>query len=87
MGIESSCYFQSTGGGKAATQGECALLAGEVDAVSHTLMDNGFTVTALHNHMTDVSPMLFFMHSWAAGDAVTLANGLHAALAHTNSKL
>jgi hypothetical protein len=86
MGVQSSIYFQSMGGGKAASQAEFALLASEIDAVTSSLTQHGFTIAALHNHMTTIHPMLFWMHVWATGDAVTIAKGWKAALAHTNSK-
>jgi hypothetical protein len=86
MGVQSDFYFQSIGGGKAGAQAEFALLASEVDTVMSAMEKNGFTVTALHNHMTMISPMLFWMHVWASGDAVTIAKAFTAALSHTNSK-
>ena len=46
------------------------------------LRDNGIEVTALHNHMLDDQPRLFFMHFWANDDAGKLAQGLKAALSH-----
>jgi hypothetical protein len=39
-------------------------------------------VTALHTHMLDEQPRLFFMHFWANDDARKLAGGLRAALDH-----
>lgn len=86
MGVESYFYFQAAGGGKAAMQAELALLATEVNAVNRTLMDRGINVTALHNHMTDIQPMLFWMHAWATGDPVAIATSVHEALSHTNYK-
>jgi hypothetical protein len=44
------------------------------------LRANGIEVTALHNHMLDDEPRLFFMHFWANDDAQQLAKGLAAAL-------
>ena len=49
-----------------------------------TLRDNGIDVTALHNHMLDDQPRIFFMHFWANDDAGKLAKGLRAALDKTN---
>ncbi len=43
-------------------------------------------VTALHSHMIDDSPHLFFMHFWANDDAQQLAQGLRAALDLANVK-
>ena len=50
------------------------------------LRSNGIEVTALHSHMLDEQPRLFFMHFWANDDAVKLAKGLRAALDKTNSQ-
>jgi hypothetical protein len=46
---------------------------------------NGIEVTALHSHMLDEQPRLFFMHFWANDDALKLACGLRSALDKTAS--
>jgi hypothetical protein len=61
------------------------MIAEEVDRVIVALRENGIQVVALHNHLTDEEPRLFFMHFWANDDAVILARGLRAALDQTNS--
>ena len=86
MGVATAINFQPTGGGKAAITGDFVLLGSEVNAVLRTLRENGIQVTAVHSHMLQESPRLYFMHFWANDDATKLATGLHAALAHTNSK-
>ncbi|MDO9488375.1 MAG: DUF1259 domain-containing protein, partial [Sphingomonadaceae bacterium] len=60
------------------------LTAAEVDPVLRALRAGGIEVTALHNHMLDDQPRLFFMHFWANDDAQKLARGLRAALDKTN---
>ena len=60
------------------------LTAKEVNPVAKALRDHGIEVTALHNHMLDDQPRLFFMHFWANDDAKKLAEGLKAALAQIN---
>jgi len=62
------------------------LLGKEVNQVLRALRDNGIEVTALHSHMIDDSPHLFFMHFWANDDAAKLAHGLRAALDLANVK-
>lgn len=84
MGTAIGINFQPTGGGKAAITGDFVLTAGEVNPVATALRENGIEVTALHNHMLDESPRLFFMHFWAHDDARKLATGLRAALDHAN---
>jgi hypothetical protein len=86
MGSAESINFQPTGNGNAAITGDFVLTAAEVTPVMRTLRDNGIDVTALHNHMLDDQPRMFFMHFWANDDAAKLANGLHAALEKVNVK-
>ena len=84
MGSANAINFQPTGGGKAAITGDFVLIAKEVNPVEKTLREHGIEVTALHNHMLDDQPRLFFMHFWANDDARKLAEGLKAALALIN---
>lgn len=85
MGVATAINFQPTGGGKAAITGDFVLLGSEVNPVIKALTDHGIQVTALHSHMLNEQPRLFFMHFWANADAVQLAGGLRAALDQTNS--
>jgi hypothetical protein len=86
MGTGIAMAFQPTGGGKAAITGDFVLLSKEVNPVLKTLRDNGIEVTALHHHMLDDQPRLFYMHFWANDDAQKLARGLKAALGKVNVK-
>jgi len=85
LGSAIAINFQPTGGGKAAITGDFVLIAKEVNPVAKALRDNGIEVTALHNHMLDDQPRLFFMHFWANDDAQKLAKGLRAALDKVNA--
>ncbi|SDT01132.1 DUF1259 domain-containing protein [Bradyrhizobium canariense] len=85
MGVAIGINFQPTGGGKAAITGDFVLTGDEVNPVIQALRTNGIEVTALHNHMLDENPRLFFMHFWANDDAIKLAKGLRAALGKTAS--
>jgi hypothetical protein len=84
MGSAQAINFQPTGGGKAAITGDFVLIAKEVNPVLKALRDHGIEVTALHNHMLDDQPHLYFMHFWANDDAKKLAEGLKAALGLIN---
>ncbi len=84
MGSANAINFQATGGGKAAITGDFVLIAKEVNPVLKALRDHGIEVTAIHNHMLDDQPHLYFMHFWAKDDAKKLAEGLKAALAQIN---
>lgn len=80
LGSAIAINFQPTGPGMAAVTGDFVLTAREVNPVAKALRENGIEVTALHNHMLDERPRLFFMHFWAHDDAAKLAKGLRAAL-------
>jgi hypothetical protein len=85
MGVAIGINFEPTGEGKAAITGDFVLSNDEVNPVIAALLENGIEVTALHSHMLDEQPRLFFMHFWANDDAIKLAKGLRAALDRTAS--
>jgi hypothetical protein len=85
MGVATAINFQPTGGGKAAITGDFVLTNDEVNPVINALRANGIDVTAVHSHMLDEQPRLFFLHFWANDDALKLARGLRAALDKTAS--
>ncbi|MDE5459775.1 DUF1259 domain-containing protein [Bradyrhizobium sp. CSS354] len=85
MGVAIAINFQPTGAGKAAITGDFVLTSDEVNPVILALRTHGIEVTALHSHMLDEQPRLFFMHFWANDDAVKLAEGLRAAIDKTAS--
>jgi len=85
LGVATGIGFQPTGGGKAAITGDFVLTSDEVNPVIMALRTHGIEVTALHSHMLDEEPRLFFMHFWANDDAIKLAKGLRAALDKTAS--
>jgi hypothetical protein len=80
MGAAIGINFQSTGFNTAAITGDFVLTSSEVNPVIEALQAKGIEITALHSHMLDEQPRLFFMHFWANGDALELASGLRAAL-------
>ena len=86
IGVATGINFQPTGAGKAAITGDFVLTGTEVNPVIMALRTHGIDVTALHSHMLDEDPRLFFMHFWANDDAIKLAKGLRAALDQTASK-
>jgi hypothetical protein len=80
LGLATGIGFQPTGNGKAAITGDFVMTADEVNPVIKMLRANGIEVTALHSHMLNEQPRLYFMHFWANDDAIKLAKGLRAAL-------
>lgn len=83
LGVATGINFQPTGSGKAAITGDFVLLGSEVNPVIEALKAGGIEITAVHSHMLDERPRLFFLHFWANDDAVKLAKGLRAALDQT----
>ena len=80
MGAAIAINFQPTGSDTAAITGDFVLTAGEVNPVIKALQAGGIEITALHSHMLDEQPRLFFMHFWANDNALKLAKALRAAL-------
>src|SRR5262244_1516325 len=67
--------------------GDLVLLDAEIPAVMSGLFANGLEVTAVHNHLNEMSPHVMYMHYEGRGDAVQLAKGLHTALAASATPL
>ncbi|QGM44641.1 DUF1259 domain-containing protein [Methylocystis heyeri] len=80
MGIANAINFQPTDDGRAAISGDFVATAREVQPLLKALQSNGIEVTALHNHMLDDEPRLFFVHFWADDEAAKLARGVRAGL-------
>jgi hypothetical protein len=81
MGMATSISFQSAGPGRVAATGDFVMLGDEVNKVARALRAHDISITALHNHMLNGTPELYFMHFWGEGDAAAVASGLKAALA------
>jgi Domain of Unknown Function (DUF1259) len=79
MGLNSWAAFVGTNA-NAAIAGDVAMLADEVTPVMKALRQNGLSVVAIHHHMTDTRPTIFFLHYWGTGPADKLATGFKAAL-------
>jgi hypothetical protein len=80
MGMATSVNVQAAEPGKVASTGDFVLLGSEVNSVISALRTRGIEVTALHNHMIDASPDLYFMHFWAHDTPDRVAAGLKAGL-------
>jgi len=79
MGLNTWAAFVGTDQ-NAAIAGDVAMLSGEVTPVLKALRKNGLDVVAIHHHMTQTQPTVFFLHYWGTGPADTLATGFKAAL-------
>lgn len=84
LGLTTAINFQPLGGKQAAINGDFVMTAPEIQKVIQALRNGGITIVELHNHSLDEQPRLFYMHFWATGDGVKLAQALRPALDATN---
>jgi hypothetical protein len=75
------------GHGGAMAMGDLVLLETEVTAVVSKLVEGGFEITAIHNHLLRANPETFYLHVLGHGDPVTLASVIHDALAASKTPL
>jgi hypothetical protein len=64
----------------AMVMGDLVLLDEEVPKVMSGLLERGLNVTALHNHLNEMSPHVMYMHYTGHGDTEKLARALREAL-------
>jgi hypothetical protein len=86
LGGANAINFQPTGNGKAAITGDFLVTGNEVNPLISSLRSANIEVTAIHSHMLDEQPRMFFVHFWANDDALALARGVRSALDKTASR-
>src|ERR1700682_5090585 len=74
-------------GDQAMVMGDLVLLDQEVPAVMAGLFRGRLEVTAVHNHLNEMSPHVMYMHYGGHGDAVQLAKALRQALSASSTPL
>jgi uncharacterized protein DUF1259 len=74
-------------GDHAMVMGDLVLLDQEVPAVMSGLFGGGLEVTAVHNHLNEMSPHVMYMHYEGHGDAIQLAKALRQALSASGTPL
>jgi hypothetical protein len=80
MGLNSWVAFIGTKE-RAHVAGDIAMTAAEINPVIRALRKHGIKILAVHNHMLDEEPRIFFLHYWGTGKAENLARAFHDALA------
>src|SRR5437773_4120285 len=75
MGLGTWAAFKETKAG-AMVMGDTVLFEDEVNAVMSAALDNGLSVTALHNHFFFDQPKVFFMHIEGEGSVEKLAGAV-----------
>jgi hypothetical protein len=83
LGGANAINFQPTGNGKAAITGDFLVTGDEVNPLIRALRAGDIEVTAIHSHMLDEQPRMFFIHFWANDDALKLARSVRTALDKT----
>lgn len=88
LALASWAAFRKTGqGANAMAMGDLVLLPSEVNPVVRRLAEGRIEVTAIHNHLADIWPHVFYVHFGGMGDPETLARALRAALDLTKTPL
>jgi len=84
--LGSYAAFAQVGDG-AMVMGDLVLLDQEIPAVMSGLFAGGLEVTAVHNHLNEMSPHVMYMHYEGHGDAIQLAKALRQALSASATPL
>ena len=79
MGLNTWAAFAGTDA-EAMVAGDVAMLENELTPVLKSLRANGVNVVAIHHHMTDVTPVVIFLHYYGTGPAAKLAQAVRAAV-------
>jgi hypothetical protein len=74
-------------GDRVMVMGDLVLLDQEVPGVMSGLFSGGLEVTAVHNHLNEMSPHVMYMHYEGHGDAVQLARALRQSLSASATPL
>jgi Domain of Unknown Function (DUF1259) len=76
MGLASWAAFTQGKMGEAMVMGDTVLFQDEVNPVMSVALDNGLSVTALHNHFFYDEPKVYFMHIGGEGPVEKLATAV-----------
>src|SRR5215211_153835 len=80
LALGSYTAFKQTGENKALVMGDLVLTEDEYNPVIDRLQEGGIEQTAIHRHLLDESPAIWWTHIHGQGDPVELAQTLRAAL-------
>jgi len=79
LGLTSWAAFTAGKEAETMVMGDLVLFQDEVNPVMSAALENGLTITALHNHFFYDDPKVYFMHIGGEGEAGKLATGVRAA--------
>jgi hypothetical protein len=75
MGVNTWAAFAGSDQ-QAVVDGDFAMLEGELQTVLKTMRGDGINIVAIHQHMTQETPRIMFLHYWGKGKAVDLAKAV-----------
>jgi hypothetical protein len=85
LALGSWLAFKPSAGNDAVAMGDLVLTEQEYNRVIALLQQGGIDQTAVHKHLLDLSPALWWVHVEARGDPVRTAQTVHEALAMTGT--
>ena len=80
LSLGSYLAFKDMGNGDAMVMGDLVLTEDEYNKVISALQDGGIAQTAVHEHLLDESPVIWWTHIQATGDPVAMAKTIRSAL-------
>jgi hypothetical protein len=86
LALGSYLAFQSMGK-SGMVMGDLVLLQDEVNPVMKKLVEGGFQITAIHNHLLRAEPFVMYMHYEGRGDPAKLAATIRSALEESKTPL
>jgi hypothetical protein len=79
MGVNTWAAFAGSDQ-QAVVDGDFAMLESELQTVLKTMRAGGINIVAIHQHMTQETPRIMFLHYWGKGKAVDLARAVKKAV-------
>jgi hypothetical protein len=83
--INGDIFFQPLGNGRVVMNADLPFKADELDPFIDQILAHDIVFQAEHQHLYDFSPMVWFIHFRAAGDAEQIARGIKAGLNVTST--
>jgi len=79
MGVNTWAAFAGSDQ-QAVVDGDFAMRESELQTVLKTMRAGGINIVAIHQHMTEETPRIMFLHYWGKGKAVDLAKAVKKAV-------
>ena len=85
LSLGSYLAFKDSGSGNAMVMGDLVLSEDEYNRVISRLQEGGIGQTAVHKHLLQESPAIWWTHIQGTGDPLTMATTIRSALDETNT--